>query len=55
MRKLGVLHPDNIVVTGRSKHARICRVPRDGIHTARKVSLQGLDKTPVFLVPYIDT
>lgn len=48
------LHSHNAVVTSRGKHARVSRVPRDGIHTALRMSLQNLHKGAILLVPNVD-
>ena len=49
----GSLHSNSLVVTGRSEHGWIYRIPCHGVHTPFRVSLEGFNQYAVFFVPYV--
>lgn len=47
-------HPDFPIIPSRGEHARIPRVPGDGVDAAGLVALERFDEGAVFFVPDVD-
>lgn len=48
------LHPDFSIVTCRSEHTWICRVPCNSVDAARGVAFESFDQGSILFVPYVD-